>query len=666
MRSAFKIILFLLLPAFSIAQESQYDRLKLELKNAPNDTLRMAFYTELSGYYFQRKVDSAFYFNEQSLLLAQKLKMRLWEAWTLSNKGDILKVMRNYSGSYQSLLQGLKIAEDPECEKSFWRWRFMPKEVTPRINRLEALVFLHKEFEDLFRLTGDTPKRILENLEMKKIAEEVNDSALLSFANYGLGQIYFDRSKIDSALIFYKVAMDLSLRSVYKNQLPNILAGIGDIYYQKGSKVLAKQYYLNALHVSIQQSNWVSAALPYSKLARLFMDEGEKDSSLYYAKKSSELFKGLKSYAGMEIAYKILSSVYKLRNNPDSAFKYQGLAMAAKDSLNETESLKKFLNINFEEQFRLQELEKDKIQFRNKVRTYVMLAGIGVLLLLSILFYINIRHRQKAKAKIEKAYNDLKATQHQLIQSEKMASLGELTAGIAHEIQNPLNFVNNFSDVNTELIDEANAEADKGNLSGVKIILNDIKDNSEKITHHGKRADTIVKGMLQHSRSSSGIKEPTDINALANEYLRLSYHGLRAKDKSFNATMKTDFDDSIGKINIIPQDIGRVVLNLINNAFYAVDEKKKHNQNGYEPTVSVSTKKNNGKVEISVKDNGNGIPQKVLDKIFQPFFTTKPTGQGTGLGLSLSYDIVKAHDGEIKVETKEHEGTAFVIYLPVN
>jgi len=269
-------------------------------------------------------------------------------------------------------------------------------------------------------------------------------------------------------------------------------------------------------------------------------------------------------------------------------------------------------------------------------------------------------------AELRNTLDNLKSTQSQLIQSEKMASLGELTAGIAHEIQNPLNFVNNFSDVNTELIDEAKQEIDNGNTNEAKIILHDVKENELKINHHGKRADAIVKGMLQHSRSSNGIEEPTDINALADEYLRLSYHGLRAKDKSFNAIMKTDFDESIGKINVIPQDIGRVVLNLINNAFYAVDEKKKQNQDGYEPTVSVSTKKMNGKVEIGVKDNGNGIPQKVLDKIFQPFFTTKPTGQGTGLGLSLSYDIVKAHGGELKVETKEGEGSEFIIQLLSN
>ncbi len=272
---------------------------------------------------------------------------------------------------------------------------------------------------------------------------------------------------------------------------------------------------------------------------------------------------------------------------------------------------------------------------------------------------------------LQNTLNELKLTQEQLIQSEKMASLGELTAGIAHEIQNPLNFVNNFSEVNKELLAEMNEEIRNGNFEEVKIIAKDVTGNEEKINHHGKRADAIVKGMLQHSRTSSGQKEPTDINVLADEYLRLAYHGLRAKDKSFNAKFETHLDNSIGKINIIPQDIGRVLVNLINNAFYAVTEKKKETGDGYQPTVRVSTKliipHSGGQrgVEIRVTDNGNGIPQKVLDKIFQPFFTNKPTGQGTGLGLSLSYDIVKAHGGEIKVETKEREGSEFIIQLPV-
>ena len=249
--------------------------------------------------------------------------------------------------------------------------------------------------------------------------------------------------------------------------------------------------------------------------------------------------------------------------------------------------------------------------------------------------------------------------------------MGELTAGIAHEIQNPLNFVNNFSEVNTELIAEMKAELAKGNFEEVKSIATNIDDNEKKIIYHGKRADAIVKGMLQHSRSSSSIKEPTDINALCDEYLRLAYHGLRAKDKNFNATIKTDFDNSIGSINIIPQDLGRVILNLLTNAFYAVSEKQKQKIAGYEPTVEVSTHRNlltgkdtGGEVEIKVTDNGNGIPQRIIDKIYQPFFTTKPTGQGTGLGLSLSYDIItKGHNGNLKVESKEGEGSQFIIIL---
>ena len=276
-----------------------------------------------------------------------------------------------------------------------------------------------------------------------------------------------------------------------------------------------------------------------------------------------------------------------------------------------------------------------------------------------------MQQNELLEQKVEERTMELKETQSQLVQSEKMASLGELTAGIAHEIQNPLNFVNNFSEVNTELIDEMKNELLADNKQEAISIADNIKINEQKINHHGKRADAIVKGMLQHSRSSSGVKMLTNINALADEYLRLAYHGLRAKDKSFNATMKTDFDETIGNINIIPQDIGRVILNLITNAFYAVTEKKKQTIENYEPTVSLSTRKLNDKEEIRVKDNGNGIPQKNLDKIFQPFFTTKPTGQGTGLGLSLSYDIIKAHGGDIKVETKENEGSEFIIQLPV-
>lgn len=275
---------------------------------------------------------------------------------------------------------------------------------------------------------------------------------------------------------------------------------------------------------------------------------------------------------------------------------------------------------------------------------------------------------QQQKKTLEELLDELRATQSQLVQREKMASLGELTAGIAHEIQNPLNFVNNFSEINMELIDELKTAIANNDKDEAASIAESIKSNEDKIVYHGKRADSIVKGMLQHSRSSTGQKEPVDLNALIDEFLRLSYHGLRAKDKSFNATIKTDFDASIPKLNIVPQDMGRVFLNLFNNAFYAVTEKKRSVvvKTDYEPTVSVTTRKRNDEVEIRVRDNGNGVPQKAMDKIFQPFFTTKPTGQGTGLGLSLSYEIItKEHEGTLNVQTEEGAFAEFIIILPM-
>lgn len=277
------------------------------------------------------------------------------------------------------------------------------------------------------------------------------------------------------------------------------------------------------------------------------------------------------------------------------------------------------------------------------------------------------------KEELQATLENLSSAQAKLVQSEKLASLGELTAGIAHEIQNPLNFVNNFSEVNVELLDEMKSALQTGDTAEAIAIANNISENEKKISHHGKRADSIVKGMLQHSRASTGVKELVDINVLADEYLRLSYHGLRAKDKSFNAEMHTDFDNSIGKIPVLQQELGRVLLNLFTNAFYSVTEKKKlmlvkqpDKKPGYEPTVFLRTRKKDNKVIITIRDNGMGIPKKVIGKIFQPFFTTKPTGEGTGLGLSMSYDIIaQGHGGELVANTQEGEFAEFIITLPL-
>jgi two-component system NtrC family sensor kinase len=398
---------------------------------------------------------------------------------------------------------------------------------------------------------------------------------------------------------------------------------------------------------------------------------------------------------------KELSTTYEKMGRYADAFKTYKTYITQKDS---TDSLTNEKAIVLKEAEKDYNHKEDSLRFQQSItstqlkqkkqQSYFFIGGIAALLVLSVFIWLNFNNQRKSNKLLAQANDqitsanhelnerreeitaqrdqladtitDLKAAQQQLIQSEKMASLGELTAGIAHEIQNPLNFVNNFSEVNTELIDELQTELERGDLEEVKNIAADIQENEKKINMHGKRADSIVKGMLEHSRASTGQKELTDLNKLADEYLRLAYHGLRAKDKAFNAGLITNFAESLPLVNVIPQDIGRVLFNLFNNAFYAVYQKQKSVDVDYKPTVEISTATNHGQVQIIVKDNGPGIPENIKDKIMQPFFTTKPTGEGTGLGLSLSYDIVvKGHGGNIALNSKEGEGAEFTITLPI-
>ena len=480
-----------------------------------------------------------------------------------------------------------------------------------------------------------------------------------------LGSIYEEWNRLDSALFYLQKASPSSY----------VFLMLGHTYSKLDSNKLAFGNYQKSISENINRNNLKDITDAYIGLAKLYEKEGKLDSCIYYAKKGYQIAQTASFNKWVFQTSVLLSGIYE-KTNISESLNYLKLAMAAKDSMINLQKMSQYYSSEFSEDMRQQKLqqtlEQSQLKYKNRLRLYILFAGLLILLMVAVgLWRRNIYRKksisllQKQKEEIQSTLTQLKSTQAQLIQSEKMASLGELTAGIAHEIQNPLNFVNNFSEVNKELLAEMKDEIDKGNLDEVKALANDVIDNEQKINHHGKRADAIVKGMLQHSRSSSGKKEPTDINALCDEYLRLSYHGLRAKDKSFNATMKTDFDTAMEKINIIPQDVGRVILNLFTNAFYSVTEKKKLNIGGYEPTVSVSTKKTGGKAEVRIKDNGMGVPQKVMDKIFQPFFTTKPTGQGTGLGLSLSYDIIKAHGGELKAETKEGEYAEFIIILPI-
>ena len=690
MKSFLKILMLLLPPIFSLAQvnplyleptKKEADSLRISLTQNINDTLKMAAYRELALYYLDVSLDSAMYFIEKDVPLAKKLNLKIWEADGLDLYGLISRNQGKYVQAVKAFNQALTLVEDKITEQNIWRISKFTNSTSPRLARLSMHASILQDMTSVFDITENFEKELSTIMQSLQIANSINDNTILSLVYSNLGRINLRNKQLDSALIFLKESLVYVAKSGYRKYESSTLNQIGNIYLSKKMYDSANQNYLIAL-ASAQSMNNVSILGDiYLSLANYFRTTGKYDSAVFYARSSLNIIKKTGYNSSYVNVYNAFIEIYKTLGKTDSVLLYLQLANAAKDSLLGSEKIKQLIKVGFDEQLRLQELEKESIQTKNEIKTYAMLSGLGIFLLVALLLYRNNRQKQKAnlilqeqKQKVEATLQELKQTQTQLIQSEKMASLGELTAGIAHEIQNPLNFVNNFSEVNVELIDELKTEVRSlAPLEMTEQLIDDIKANSEKINHHGKRAAEIVKGMLQHSRSSSGIKEPTDINALCDEYLRLSYHGLRAKDKSFNATMKTDFDESIGKINIIPQDIGRVVLNLLTNAFYVVDEKKKACQaelveagKVYDPTVSINTKKIGDKVLISVTDNGNGIPQKVLDKIFQPFFTTKPTGQGTGLGLSLSYDIVKAHGGELKVETKELEGTTFSIQIPTN
>jgi two-component system, NtrC family, sensor kinase len=679
----FIILLFLIGCSSLMAQPLLPDSLRYAFQQATADSVKFKVSRAIYTFYEETNRDSALQYASFRYELAKKYKRRLEEAYTQGQVAYQQIYLGRFSEALTNLTEAIQIASDSK-EADTWELTPFPG---PGKNRLITLSMLNHMYGHLKLQTGSS-ESLHYFKEGRRIGLEAGNDFRVTVGDMVLSTNYLMLNQPDSALIYAREGESYAKQGGVTKYLAYIWSVMGDIYRGKGNDSLALYYYHQSLQIGNATGNFSSVAGTYEKLITYYIERNKADSVLYYASINLPAIKSLgavTSFVASEVnlgkAYQHLATAYSMKGKEDSTNKYLQLALSVKDSLT-AEKLKRlaaFQRLTLDEQVRLQNEEKERIAAGNKRRLYLLLVGIGVAVIIIGLIYRNNRQKQRAynllqrqkeetdlqREKAATALEELKSTQSQLIQSEKMASLGELTAGIAHEIQNPLNFVNNFSEVSGELIGELVDEVNKGNTTEVKAIAGDLQGNLEKILHHGKRADAIVKGMLQHSRSSSGTKEPTDINELADEYLRLAYHGLRAKDHSFNATLKTSFDESVGNISIIPQDMGRVLLNLLTNAFYAVNEKAKQGLQGYEPAVEVSTKKTGAKVEVKVSDNGNGIPPHISEKIFQPFFTTKPTGQGTGLGLSLSYDIVKAHGGELKVETKEGEGATFVLQLPI-
>jgi len=645
------------------AQNKKIDSLRSLLQQEKTDTAKVSKLIRIGVVYEEAKNDSALIYYRDALRLSEKIKFNNGEIKARSSIAYFLfHIKSDYAPALDLYFKNLKMEEQTGDTESILRNTLAVEVIYDRIEYFEKAFEYINKYNHL--------------ISSRSATDSAKSARLKVYPDYRLGRLYEKLNKPDSAKFYLTRVYNYGTAKNDSVYIALGSSGLGDIYRELKNRNSSVYYYHVCIPASLKAKRTDIYIACLLGLGQLYLDDKQTDSAFYYGQKAFNLSQEEKDVNRMMSSAALLAEIYYAKKQPDSAYKYLNQSVLLKDSIFSTEMITRIRNLSLNESLQKQQEEQTKKEavqeYKSKVQIYSLVGGLAVLIVIIFILYRNNRQRHIANRKIEKAYKDLKSTQAQLIQSEKMASLGELTAGIAHEIQNPLNFVNNFSEVNTELITEMKNEFLAGNKEQAIAIANDIAENEQKIIHHGKRADAIVKGMLMHSRTSTGQKELTDINALADEYLRLAYHGLRAKDKSFNATMKTDYDESlsageagIGKINIIPQDIGRVILNLITNAFYSVTEKNKHHPDNYEPTVSVSTKRLTDKIEIKVKDNGMGISQRVMDKIFQPFFTTKPTGQGTGLGLSLSYDIItKGHGGELKVQTKEGEGAEFIILLP--
>ncbi len=690
--------------------------------NAALDTLQTAFdlILETNDKLEEAKIYSAigtiYDFNGQyNLAIENNLKaLELFKAVgskenyanQLTNVAITRRNMGDYGESLDNLMESLKISRELNDTATIIENLLAMGFVYAFVERWDDALNSQREALEIYKLKNDSLgiSRIyndmgVTNMKAGKLEEalKLHRAALAirlkttdfysTFASYlYIGQILEDLSDYSGAVENYTEGLRLAKLTGYKISIVDAYLALGGAYMRLPDPDKALQQFSAAQKLSREIGDLTGEARASMKIAKIYVGKNKHITALSWLKKAEQAAPKSELIFMEEIYKSIAESYFKL-NDLKNAYINLMKYSEVKDSAAAAENIEKITRLTnkleFENKQALQNESHKKMMAvkqaqirREKITRNFSLFGMFVAFMLVVFVLIRFFEKNKLNKRLNETLANLKATQSQLVHAEKMASLGELTAGIAHEIQNPLNFVNNFSEVSVDMMNDLRDEMTHGNTEEVNAITKDLKQNLEKIIVHGKRASVIVKGMLEHSRSGAGEKELTDINTLADEYLRLAYHGLRAKNKTFNADFKLEADNNLPLVNVVPQEIGRVLLNLINNAFYAVSEKAKQNKRGYKPLVEVTTKNLAGKIEIIVKDNGNGIPDSVKDKIFQPFFTTKPTGQGTGLGLSMSYDIVtKGHGGELKVETSvaspddpvgQGAGTSFRVIIPVN
>jgi signal transduction histidine kinase len=627
------------------------------------DSGSFANYYSTAGLYYgmQSRYDSSIYFYEKAIPLYEKIGNRERTAQSASNLAIAFQQQSNYSMALLYQQKALRIQEED--------------------GNISSQAYTLVNMANTYQNMGDNPRAesyFLKSIDLAK-QQQLTNVELYAYTN--LSSMFLEieqwQKAYDNAMEAVKLGRRMGDKGIQAASLSK--AALAKANQSVSGEALQLSKSAIALADSVNQPMITQQA--YSSMGFVLKSQQKWNEAIpYYEKAMASLADADLFIEGNGSLYRELSACYEQIGNTARALELYKKYTVISDSINSRENIRRATELTMNYEFEKKEQAARVLQKAKDEIYRTRMIGLGSGLFLSFIIIIGAligyRGKQRAnaqlrqqKTRIEDALKRLKDTQSQLIQSEKMASLGELTAGIAHEIQNPLNFVNNFSELSNELIAEIRDELALGNYEGANELLNDVHENLKKITHHGKRADGIVKGMLQHSRTSTGDKLPTDINNLSDEYLRLAYHGMRARDNSFNVNIITEYDPAVGEVDVVPQDMGRVMLNLINNALYAVAEKtKKSRDNGeeYEPKVSLVTKRKENAVEIRVSDNGDGIPDAIKDKVFQPFFTTKPTGQGTGLGLSLSYDIVtKVHGGELLIHGLNDGGAEFIVRLPL-
>ncbi len=645
--------------SFLNAQEQTSDSLLVKLKTASRDTNRVELLLQAAKPYYFAKPDTCLLLSLQAASLAEELNFREGHVTALNNAGESYRFLGDYPHSLEMQLKALQINREMKDTEG--------EAVT---NGFIGFTYLEM---------GEYRKALEYMLPAKPELDKYKNTVLGSFVSSHIASCYTFLNKPDSAMWYNQEAIRLLQFEAYPPLRTLVFDRMGAMYLAMGKYPEASGWYHQSLYYSNISRIKVNISREQKFLSDLHFRQGHTDSAIYFGRLAFSNSEGNLQKPHSLDASLLLSRIFHQKGETDSAYYYLGIAMNLKDSIYGPQQFRKLQLLMLDEQKRQQDLIRDQMEYRNRIKYIALFFLLGFLALLAIIQRRNNILKQKTnreleqkKENLEKTIAALKSAQAQLIQSEKMASLGELTAGIAHEIQNPLNFVNNFAEINNELITDIRDAAEKNDEREIMRLLDQLKENQDKIKLHGKRADSIVKSMLQHSRAGSGSKELTDVNKMVDEYVRLSFHGMRSRDKSFNTELDIRLDPASGKIPLLPQDFGRVLLNLLNNAFYSVNEKKKISGEAYKPVVVISTQLSgpwNGHancLRVVIADNGKGIPAANAEKIFQPFFTTKPTGEGTGLGLSLSYDIItNGHGGELSVESVEGEGAEFMILLPL-